>query len=541
MDQSSRQRQVQRRILTPEILEPRHLMAVTAFLDFGAASGENSFAARLQELTQIDGHEFTATDISNLKAAIATAVDSAYAAWDVSFTQTQPAGDFETVSFGRTKDSVFDAPEVFGQAELDWLNINHITNDDEATAYVFPAQFTKASLGNPAPAAYLNRLGNALAYWGIHELGHAFGLENQDAFGDPSIMPEYYANTFGVQNRNFMAIPSFGLAPAQFDSLAGFAFSPLSRVKLGMAAGLSASPLPTTQENSTEHASAATAQQLVFASLPGASGQAVDVELASTSDEPDFYKFDMQAGELLTVATLATNVYEHTLDPSDPFSFDTVIRLFKPNGTTLVMTADDIRTGVNKFGNIPETTLLDQDSQIVNYRVPAGEGGTYFVEVTSKTQSTGFYDLLVAKWVPSGHPWQKPVGDVRDVTNDGQIVARDALRVINEINRAGGGGRRLPNPLVGAENPVVVNGVTEYFYLDVNGDDFVTAIDALQIINYINNPPAPSGEGEGDELPSFGEPLATALSADDVDATISAASAWWGMDELNGGGRRKRN
>jgi hypothetical protein len=432
---------------------------------------------------------------------------------------------------------------VFGQAELDWLNINHLTNVGEATAYVFPAEFTKASLGNPAPAAYLNRLGNALAYWGIHELGHAFGLENQDAFGDPSIMPEYYANTFGVQNRNFMAIPSFGLAPAQFDSLAGFAFSPLSRVKLGMAAGLSASPLPTTQEGSADHASAATAQQLVFASLPGASGQAVDVELASTSDEPDFYKFDMQAGELLTVATLATNVYEHTLDPAEPFSFDTVIRLFKPDGTTLELTADDIRTGVNKFGNFPGATLLDQDSQIVNYRV--GEAGTYFVEVTSKTESPGFYDLLVAKWAPSGHPWQIPVGNFRDVTNDGQVVARDALRVINEINRAGGGGRRLPNPLVGAENPVVVvNGVTEYFYLDVNGDDFVTAIDALQIINYINNPPAPSGgegEGEGDELPSSGEPLATALSADEVDATIAAVSAWWGMDEWNGSERRKRS
>jgi len=30
----------------------------------------------------------------------------------------------------------------------------------------------------------------------------------------------------------------------------------------------------------------------------------VDVELASTSDEPEFYKFEMQAGELLTVNAL---------------------------------------------------------------------------------------------------------------------------------------------------------------------------------------------------------------------------------------------
>ena len=517
-------------------------MAVTVFLDFGAASGDNSFQERLQELTQIDGHVFTTTEINTLKASIVAAAGNAYSAWDVSFTETQPVGDFETISFGRTKDFVFDAPEGFGQAELDWLNINHLTNDDEATAYIFPVEFTKSNLGNPSPSAYLNRLGNALAYWGIHELGHAFGLEDQDAFGDPSIMPELYANTLGVQNRNFMAVPSFGLLPAQFDSLAGFAFSPLSRVKLGLATELSASPLPTTQEIASEHTTAAMAQQLVFASVPGASAQAVDVELASTSDEPDFYKFDMLEGELLTIATLATNVYEHTLDPSEPFSFDTVIRLIKPDGATLAMSAGDIKTGVNKFGNFAGTTLLDQDSQIVNYRIPAGAGGTYFVEVTSKSQTPGFYDLLVAKWIPTLHPWQRPTGNVRDVTNDGLIVARDALRVINEINRAGSGGRRLPNPVVGAENPVVVvNGEPDYFYFDVSGDDFVTAIDALQIINQINSGSSlTGGEGEGDEMMPPGGRFSPALSAHSVDASFAAASAWWGMEEMDAGARKRR-
>ncbi|MBC7854306.1 MAG: hypothetical protein IAF94_12810 [Pirellulaceae bacterium] len=505
-----------------EPLEPRHLMAVNVFLDFGDASGDNSFTDRLQELADADGRlPFTPAEIDQLRTSIAAAVQNAFASYDVVFSQSPPTGSFETLGFGWPTDVVEVAPDRFGHAELDWLNINQTTNPGEATAYVFPTEFTEADLADPTAAAYLNRLGNALAFWGVHELGHVFGLENQDAFGDVSVIPDVYANTFGVQNRNFMAVPAFGLAATQFDSLAGFGFSPLSRVKLGFAANLTASPLATTLETNSDHDTPATAQALVFTSLVSASARVVDVELASTSIEPDFYKFEMQAGELLTISTLATNVYEHTLDPSEPFSFDTVIRLFKPDGTTVVMTSDDIQTGVNKFGGGAGTTLLDQDSLIVNYRIPEGDGGTYFVEVTSKTEHPGFYDLLVAKWTPTlTPPWQNPVRDFRDVTNDDFIVARDALRVINEINRVTGGGRRLPNPLVGAENPVVVidEDTTEYFYYDVNGDNFVSAIDALQIINYINDPPPPDPEGEGDSFSA-------------VDDSFAAAGAWWALED----------
>lgn len=529
-------RQMRSRPLRAEPLEPRHLLAATVFLDFGDPTGDNSFAERLQELASSDGRiPFTVTEINQLKTNIAATVQSAFAGYDVSLTQTLPTGDFETLGFGHSKEFVIDAPERFGQAELDWLNINQFTNDGEATAYVFPGEFSKGDLANPSAAAYLNRLGNALAFWGVHELGHAFGLEDQDAFGDVSIIPDVYNNTFGVQNRNFMAVPSFGLSATQFDSLAGFAFSPLSRVKLGFAAGLSASPLTTTQETAADHNTAATAQALTFAALASASAQVADVELASTSDQADFYKFEMQPGELLTVGTLATNVYEHTFDPSEPFSFDTVIRLLKPDGTTIIMTSDDIRTGVNRFGN-SAPTLLDQDSLIVNYRIPEGAGGTYFVEVTSKSQTPGFYDLLVAKWIPTLHPWQRPTGNPRDVTNDGIVVARDALRIINEINRVGGG-RRLPNPLVGAENPVVlISGVTEYFYYDVNGDNFVSAVDALQVINLLNNPGSGEGEGEAD-----GSLLLSPPSPSAIDNSFAAAGAWWMMEEVapNGQGRKK--
>ena len=54
-------------------------MAVDVFLDFGDPSGDNSFAARLQELATVDGRiPFNATEISQLKANIAASVQTAF-------------------------------------------------------------------------------------------------------------------------------------------------------------------------------------------------------------------------------------------------------------------------------------------------------------------------------------------------------------------------------------------------------------------------------------------------------------------------------
>jgi hypothetical protein len=67
--------------------------------------------------------------------------------------------------------------------------------------------------------------------------------------------------------------------------------------------------------------------------------------------------------------------------------------------------------------------------------------------------------------------------DNLDVTFDGFITALDALVVINHINQSGAG----LNPAVEA-------------YLDVNANGSVTALDVLLVINHINTVGA--GEGE---------------------------------------------
>ena len=81
--------------------------------------------------------------------------------------------------------------------------------------------------------------------------------------------------------------------------------------------------------------------------------------------------------------------------------------------------------------------------------------------------------------------WQNPVQPA-DVDGQNGVVPIDALIVINYLNEEGAGPLPIPPPESAGPPP----------YLDVNGDDFATPLDVLVVINFINaNNPA-SGEGE---------------------------------------------
>jgi len=72
------------------------------------------------------------------------------------------------------------------------------------------------------------------------------------------------------------------------------------------------------------------------------------------------------------------------------------------------------------------------------------------------------------------------------------------LIIINRLNTSGSGS--LPTP-------TSVAGLTEYFYIDTNGDGSVAPIDVIQVINFLNNP---TGSPEGEGATSFVvDPVAT--------------------------------
>lgn len=87
------------------------------------------------------------------------------------------------------------------------------------------------------------------------------------------------------------------------------------------------------------------------------------------------------------------------------------------------------------------------------------------------------------------NPWQN-APEPHDVSNDTFVSPVDALLVINDLNQYGG--RQLPTPGIGPQTPPP--------FLDVSGDGFVSPVDALMVINYLNS----GGAAEGPSVATSG-------------------------------------
>ena len=88
------------------------------------------------------------------------------------------------------------------------------------------------------------------------------------------------------------------------------------------------------------------------------------------------------------------------------------------------------------------------------------------------------------------NPWQNPLNRL-DVNGDSFVSAIDALLIINLLNfNPGIWDTKLPVPPAPGFAPPP--------YYDVNGDGFVSAIDVVQVINHLNTRGSGEGEGEGE-------------------------------------------
>jgi hypothetical protein len=95
--------------------------------------------------------------------------------------------------------------------------------------------------------------------------------------------------------------------------------------------------------------------------------------------------------------------------------------------------------------------------------------------VSSHTNPVAFKSWLTEALVQLDHPWNNPRQRL-DVNNDGIITPIDALMIINQLNDTGA--MALPDSHL-ERAPLVP-------YIDTNGDNYVTPIDALLVINYLN-------------------------------------------------------
>ncbi|MEM7475415.1 MAG: dockerin type I domain-containing protein, partial [Planctomycetota bacterium] len=109
---------------------------------------------------------------------------------------------------------------------------------------------------------------------------------------------------------------------------------------------------------------------------------------------------------------------------------------------------------------------------------------TVFISATSESgdRIAEAFELAVT---PPPSPHHNP-NEPMDANGDGKVSPLDALIIIDALNNHPGG--RLP--------PVHEGGEPPQERVDVNNDGYISAIDALSIINYLNQERS-AGEGEG--------------------------------------------
>jgi hypothetical protein len=96
-----------------------------------------------------------------------------------------------------------------------------------------------------------------------------------------------------------------------------------------------------------------------------------------------------------------------------------------------------------------------------------------------------------------------------DVTNDNHVAANDAVAVINYINAFGSFLNGKVPALASSVGGQTASYGGPFGYIDVNGDGFVAANDAVAIINVIN-----AGQGGEGELANQDDDLMTLLAID---------------------------
>lgn len=98
--------------------------------------------------------------------------------------------------------------------------------------------------------------------------------------------------------------------------------------------------------------------------------------------------------------------------------------------------------------------------------------------------ATESVETVTTEAIPSGRgrqfDWHNEANPF-DSTGDGEVTARDALVIINFMNRNDG-------PMKLPESTVVhqIDQLTDVYKADVTGDGYVTALDVLRIVNFIN-------------------------------------------------------
>ena len=135
---------------------------------------------------------------------------------------------------------------------------------------------------------------------------------------------------------------------------------------------------------------------------------------------------------------------------------------------------------------LPAWLAFDGVSRTFSGAPTAAEVGSVEVRVTATDSGDpplSASDVFTLRVTHLAAPWRNPANAL-DVNNDGSVTTEDARVLLDAFSRHGY--RELPNPPTAGEEPPP--------YLDVNGDEFLSAYDVIPLIKALND--MQLGEGE---------------------------------------------
>jgi VCBS repeat-containing protein len=203
----------------------------------------------------------------------------------------------------------------------------------------------------------------------------------------------------------------------------------------------------------------------------------------------DTFVYRASDGALNSVATTVTFTVEGANDP--PIAEDDEYTLA---GASLVVStgqgvlANDLEPDnqtmtARLIGDVDHGLLVLNNNGSFTYTPDSSFSGVDTFTYQAVDEENLASDVVtVSISVESNFPWQNSPNAL-DVNDDGDVSAIDALQIINDLND--NGSRALPDPPVNPPPPPP--------FLDVNGDGSISPADALVVINFLN---AGNGEGE---------------------------------------------
>ena len=177
--------------------------------------------------------------------------------------------------------------------------------------------------------------------------------------------------------------------------------------------------------------------------------------------------------------------------------------------SNVILDADMLQNGKYTFENLVVPANAVPGETFARFRLSTEP-------LTAPTGEASAGEVEDYRVVIQPNPWQNQSNRF-DVNDDGHVSPIDALVLINYLNQHGAG-------VLPAVRP------TNQPFLDVNGDGQVTPMDVLQLINHINSLHTQQGGGEGEA----GEPLRSASSSrSHLDDVLAGDEDWFEiLDEV---------